>query len=61
MRKLKAEDLIGKTITEADCDNLNAITLSFDDETELVIWCEPGVSTPAGDIWGFFVEGDEDV
>jgi len=60
MRKLRAQDLVGKTIVDADCENLNCMTLSFDDETELQIWCEPGVSTAAGDIWGFFVDGDED-
>jgi len=59
MRKLTADDLVGKTIVEADCDNVNAVTLVFDDETELVIWCEQAIHTPAGFIPGLFVEEDE--
>ena len=60
MRKIKPSDLVGKTIIDVECEAINCMTLSFDDESELQIWCEPGVSTVAGDIWGFFVEGDGD-
>ena len=56
MRMLRADDLVGKTIVEADCDSTNAVTLVFEDETELVIWCEQAIHTAAGSIPGLFVE-----
>ena len=60
MRKLRPQDLVGKTIVDAECDSVNCMTLSFDDETELQIWCECAVTTSAGSIFGFYVDGDED-
>lgn len=58
MRPLEAEDLVGKTIVDVDVESLNNIILTFDDETEVSIWCELGVSTDMGDTWGFFVEDE---
>ena len=59
MRQLKPKVLIGKTIVDADCDALNLVVLTFDDETELSVWCEPGAMAAGSSIWGFFVEDDE--
>lgn len=59
MRKLKKSDLIGKTIIDADVRTTNFLQLSFDDETELEIWCEPAVTAAGSSIWGFFVDSDE--
>jgi len=56
MRKLKAEDLVGKTIAGADCGSVNMTKLTFEDGTELEIWYELGVAS----IPGAFVEGEEE-
>lgn len=56
MRKLEATDLNGKTIKNVNADSTNYLRLTFDDDTELDIWCECAISTSAGDIWGFFID-----
>jgi hypothetical protein len=56
MRRLKNEDLEGKTIKEVDASCVNSLHLTFEDGTGLSIWCEPAIFTPGYEnIWGFFV------
>jgi hypothetical protein len=55
MRALEVKDLIGKTIREANTDAVNVVRLVFTDGTSLEIETDVAVSTPHGNIHGFFV------
>ena len=56
MRKIEKSDLEGKTIKSIQHDAVNVLVLTFTDDTELELWTDTAVSTPYGNISGFFVE-----
>lgn len=56
MRKIKPDDLVGKTIKSIDNKSVNVLKLTFIDDTILELWVEDAVQTQFGNIGGFFVE-----
>ena len=56
MRKIKKEDLVGKTIVEVENASVNHLVLKFSDGTKVELWAEDAVNTIAGSIPGIFID-----
>jgi hypothetical protein len=56
MRKIKKEDLVGKTIVEVENASVNHLVLKFSDGTKAELWAEDAVNTIAGSIPGIFID-----
>ncbi len=56
LRKVKTEDLAGKTIKEVDASSTNVLCLIFTDGTKAELWAELAVQTSAGAIAGIFID-----
>jgi len=61
-RKIRQEDLQGKTIAIGGVDSscCNVVKLTFTDGSKFELWAEDSLYTPAGYIPGIFVD-DPDV
>jgi len=59
MRKLKAEDLVGKKIIKADCSCTNITKLTFEDGSKLDVWYELAIAVGSAYIPGAFVDGED--
>jgi len=56
MRDIKETDLVGKTIKSIDSRAVNALILTFTDDTTLQLTAEQAITTGYGSIPGIFVE-----
>lgn len=54
MRKVIDKDLVGKTVKAVDSTAVNALVLTFSDDTTLELFAEQAISTIAGTIPGIF-------
>ena len=55
MRRVKEQDLVGKTIKGVDCEAINCLTLHFTDGTSLELEADVAVHTSFGSIPGILV------
>lgn len=60
MRHIEDSDLVGKTIKSIDTTCVNALVLTFSDDTVLTLMAEQAVFTNVGTIPGFFVDDNPD-
>lgn len=56
MRKIKKNDLVGKTIKSINNRSVNVLKLTFTDGTKLELWAETAINTPFGSVPGIFAE-----
>lgn len=56
LRTVRPDDLVSKTIKQADCSSINVVKIIFTDGTSLELWAESAVNTSFGSAPGIFVD-----